>query len=71
MEYLKLRLIGHFRYYGVSGNFKDILNFNRYVKSIYYKILPKRGQKHPLPYSKYCIIWDIMKMPDPKIYANI
>lgn len=71
LETLKLKLIGHFRYYGVSGNYKDILNFKKYVKITYYKILRKRGQKHQLPYRKYCIIWDVMKMPEPKIYANI
>ena len=71
LEHLKLKLIGHYRYYGVSGNYEDILKFKKYVKSTYYKMLRKRGQKHSLLYGKYCMIWNIMKMPEPKIYANI
>lgn len=32
LEILKLKLVGHFRYYGISGNFKDIFNFNNFNK---------------------------------------
>lgn len=53
LERLKLKLTGHYRYYGVNGNYNDLFKFYKYVKYAYYRILRKRGQKQPIPYDRY------------------
>lgn len=71
LEKLKLKLVGHYRYYGINGNYKWLLKFYKYIKYTYYRILKKRGQKHPIPYGRYLYYWDAAEMPEPKIYVNI
>lgn len=68
---LKKKLTGHFAYYGINGNYLDLLNFYKYVKYKWYYTLRKRGQKHKIKYLDYLRIWKHLEMPDPKIYVNI
>ena len=71
LEKIKQKLIGHYNYYGVSGNTKEMLNFYRYIKITYFRVLQRRGQKHPIPYERYVSYWNELKMPIPKICINI
>lgn len=71
LERIKLKLIGHYRYYGINGNYYDLLKFYKYVKFSYYRVLKKRGQKHPIPYSRYIFYWELIGIPEPKICVNI
>ena len=64
-------MIGHYRYYGVNGNFKWILGFYKYVKYEYYRILIRRGQRHPIPYDRYLYYWNKVGVTHPKLYVNI
>lgn len=71
LEKIKLKLIGHYNYYGVNGNYDDLLKFYKYVKYAYYSVLRKRGQKHPIPKSRYLFYWDLIGIPKPRICVNI
>ena len=71
LETLKKKLIGHYTYYGISGNFKDIQKFYKYIKYEYYRVLNRRHQKKSMRYNIYLRIWKGFKMPEPKIYVNI
>ena len=71
LERIKLKLVGHYRYYGVNGNYYDLLKFYKYVKYVYYRVLKKRGQKHTIPYSRYLFYWELIGVPEPKICVNI
>ena len=71
LDKIKLKLVGHYNYYGVSGNTKDLMCFYWYVKTTYFRALQRRGQKHPIPYEKYISYWNAMKIPMPKICVNI
>ena len=70
MEKLRIKLIGHYNYYGVNGNYRWISLFNKYIKYEYYEVLKKRGQKHPIPYDKYLQYWNKL-IPKPEIKVNI
>jgi hypothetical protein len=43
---LNSKLIGHYRYYGVTGNSKRIANFGWYVRQMLYKTLNRRSQRN-------------------------
>lgn len=68
---LKLKLQGHYNYYGVNGNFPSLLSFYKYIKYKYFKVLQRRGQKHPIPWNVYVQMWEAMKVPMPKLCGNI
>ena len=71
LERLKLKLQGHYNYYGINGNYNDLCKFYKFIKYAYYKVLTKRGQKHPIPRKRYNLYWYHMKMPEPQICVNI
>ena len=68
---IKIRLIGHYNYYGINGNFKSIDKFYNYVKYTYYNILRRRGQKRPIKMIAFNRIWKASNMPLPKLCVNI
>lgn len=57
MKQIQRAMQGHFNYYGVSGNFKQICKFRKYVKYSCYKVLNKRHQKRSMKYPDYLRIW--------------
>ena len=70
-ESLKRKLIGHYAYYGINGNFSSLMGFYEYIKYTWFKVLRKRGQKKPIKYKDFLRIWDFLEMPKAKIYINI
>lgn len=48
LQKIRIRMTGHYKYYGINGNYKDIAKFYKYVKYTYYRILQRRGQKNPI-----------------------
>lgn len=58
MQQIERALQGHFNYYGVSENLKQIYKFWKYVKYSCYKVLNKRHQKRSLKYRDYLRIWN-------------
>ena len=68
---IKQKVIGHYTYYGISGNYQDNLKFYKYVKETWLRVLRKRGQKHKMKYMDYERIWNYLEIPKPNIYVNI
>lgn len=70
MEILAAVVRGHCNYYGVSGNFKQIQKFWKYLKYETYYMLNRRDQKGRLRYSKFLRIWKFY-VPDPSLKVDI
>lgn len=70
-ESLKKKVIGHYAYYGINGNYKSLVLFYKYIKYTWFKELRKRGQKNKINYLDFLRIWKYLKIPEPKIYVNI
>lgn len=68
---LKRKIIGHYIYYGINGNYLSLVKFYNYVKYTWYKTLRKRGQKNKIKYLDFLRIWNYLEIPEPKIYVNI
>ena len=70
-EKIKKKLIGHYAYYGISGNYKSLQIFYKYIRDMWFKVLKKRGQKKPIKCKDYLRIWKHLEIPKPKIYVNV
>lgn len=68
---LKRKIIGHYTYYGINGNYQALVGFYKYIKYTWYKTLRKRGQKRKIKYHDYLRIWKWLNIPEPSIYVNI
>mgnify|MGYP002524662948 FL=1 len=68
---IKKKIIGHYAYYGISGNYSSLVKYYKYLKYTWYNTLRKRGQKNKIKYLDYLRIWKYLEIPLPKIYVNI
>ena len=63
----KRKLVGHYRYYGISGNMKALQKFHYLTSELAYKWLNRRSQKRSLRHSQFCRYLKAT-LPMPKIY---
>lgn len=66
-EVLKRKLVGHYQYYGISGNFKAINKFYFYVKRLAMKWSNRRSQKKSFNWMSFNRFLRKNPLPTPKI----
>lgn len=71
LEGLNRRLVGHYRYYGISGNSKSLGKYQYYCITTLFKVLRRRGQKKKINWKTYNRILSAYGVAMPKIYVNI
>lgn len=71
MKTLKKKLVGHYNYYGIDGNFKYIQKFYEYVRQRVFKTLNQRTQKHKMKWWQFNRIWEGFEIPQPKLRVSI
>lgn len=64
----RLKLLGHYRYYGISGNMPALREFYRETSKLAYKWINRRSQKKSFTYAQYCRFKKYNPLPEPKIY---
>lgn len=68
---LKAKLIGHYNYYGISGNYKSIQRYYRKTIYLAYKWANRRSQKASFNYQEF---WEYLKrypLPKPSIRCKL
>lgn len=65
---LKRKMIGHYNYYGVSGNMTQIRKFYQRILSLVYKWINRRSQKKGYNWEQFCRFLKYNPLPRPKIY---
>lgn len=68
---IRKKIIGHYAYYGINGNYSSLLKYYKHLKYTWYYTLRKRGQKNKIKYLDFLRIWNYLDIPTPKIYVNI
>ena len=71
IELLNKKLIGHYRYYGISGNYQGLLNFYRFIRAAFYKALTRRSQRAYLSWKRYKSLLRKHPIEMPKIYVSV
>jgi RNA-directed DNA polymerase len=64
---LAAKLVGHYAYYGITGNFMLLQQYFRQVPKIWRKWLERRSRKKELPWAKFLPILARHPLPRPKI----
>jgi hypothetical protein len=71
IEVLRLKLMGHFRYYGVSGNMPMMRAFYREAIKLAFKWINRRSQKRSYNWDQFRRYLRFNPLPSPKIYHVI
>jgi len=64
---LKLKLQGHYNYYGVSGNFESLQRYHRKTLSLIFKWMNRRSQKRTWSWSSFREYLEKNPLPKPKL----
>jgi len=65
---LRVKLLGHYRYYGISGNYKAIDKYYRLAIELAYKWVNRRSQKKSYNWAQFGNFIKYNPLPKPKIY---
>lgn len=65
------KIVGHYAYYGVSGNYKSLVKFYKYIVVALYKMLTRRSQRSYLNWGRYYKLLIKYPIKQPKLYVNI
>jgi group II intron reverse transcriptase/maturase len=64
---LKSKLIGHYNYFGVSGNYRCLKQFYNRIFWLVFKWINRRSHKKSMPYDIYCNYLQLNPLPMPRI----
>lgn len=67
---MNVKLQGHYRDYGIYGNFVGLIKYYRYVKRVLRESKKRRDQSYWLTWKKYSAILRIHPLEYPKIYVT-
>jgi len=67
-EVLKQKLIGHYNYYGISGNIWGLRRFYKATFWLAYKWINRRSQKKSYNFERFCRFLKYNPLPKPRIY---
>ena len=68
---LNIKLLGHYRYYGITDNYNKLVEFREYIIKTLFKQLWKRGQKKRISWEKFNKILKYNPIIEPRIYVKI
>jgi RNA-directed DNA polymerase len=68
---LKMKLTGHYRYYGVSGNHPALRRYYRLASKLAYKWINRRSQKKSYSFAKYLRFLAFDPLPKPCICHSL
>ena len=67
-EVLRLKLMGHYRYYGISGNMPEVRAYYKCATRLTFKWINRRSQKRSYNWEKFKRFLQYNPLPKPKIY---
>ena len=68
---LTRRMVGHYNYFGVRGNFRSLLIVVEEAKRAWYKWLQRRSQKRHLNWERYEQLLKRFPLPRPRIRVQL
>jgi group II intron reverse transcriptase/maturase len=66
-QQLRLKLLGHYQYYGVRGNYRELEKLKRFVERAWRFWLSRRTRKGAIPWDKFARLHAIFILPKPRV----
>lgn len=70
-QVLRAKLNGHYRYYGVSGNYRSIRSYYWETTDLVFKWLNRRSQRKSMNWASFGKYLARFPLPRPRIYHNL
>jgi RNA-directed DNA polymerase len=67
---LQTKMVGHYRYYGISGNTRSLNQFYRLVQHLVFKWINRRSQRASMSWSDLQNYLSRYALPKPRVYHN-
>ncbi len=64
---LRVKLAGHYNYFGISGNMRCLQQFRQEAKKLIYKWINRRSQKRSMTWETFHSYLDWNPLPQPRI----
>ena len=71
MQKLTIKLLGYYRYYGITDNTKALVGFRTEVGKLLFKWMNRRSQKRSFDWNKFNLFLKRYPLPIPKITVHI
>ena len=71
MNLMRVKMLGHYRYYGVTDNSRTLNLFHYETRRLLYKWLNRRSQRKSFNFDKFDLFLARYPLPKPRIYVNI
>jgi len=71
VDKLNRKIIGHYRYYGINGNYRSLNKFYNYVEKALYRMLSRRSQRRWLNWERFNKKLKHKPIMKPQLYVNI
>lgn len=71
MKTIRAKLIGHYRYYGITDNSRALSVYKFQITKTLFKWLNRRSQRRSFTYETFNLFLKRHPLPEPKIYVNI
>ena len=68
---INIKLIGHYRYYGITDNYNKLREFRNYIINTLFTELWRRGQKRKISWEKFNKILKYNPIAEPRIYIKL
>lgn len=70
-EIARAKLRGHYNYYGVSDNYRGLMQFEQAVNRLLFKWLNRRGKRRCLNWEKFNELLKRFPLPKPRIMVSM
>ena len=67
---IKSRLIGHYNYFAISGNYRCVMQYYKQVLSLVFKWINRRSQKKSMNWEQFIAYLKTYPLPKPRIYHS-
>jgi hypothetical protein len=71
MNLMRVKMLGHYRFYGVSDNIRMLNQFYYETRRLLFKWLNRRSQRKSFDWDKFVLFLARYPLPKPRIYVNI
>lgn len=71
MKIVRMKLLGHYRYYGITDNSRTMGIYKFQVSKLLFKWLNRRSQRKSFSFEKFNLFLKRNPLPEPRIYVNI